>query len=53
MPKVTAMIGEHETGDAFEARIACVANHLVGNYGPTEHHSCAGQLHHGHLNLIF
>jgi hypothetical protein len=53
LSKVTATIGKQETWVAFEVRIACATNHLAGNYDPAEHHACASQLHHGHLNRIF
>jgi hypothetical protein len=35
MPQVTPIIGAHETGAAFMARIANVINLLVGNYNIT------------------
>jgi hypothetical protein len=53
LPKVAAMIDELETKAAFETRIATTANHMVGNYSPTEHRACMDQLHHGRLNRIF
>jgi hypothetical protein len=37
MPKVAAVIDEQETKAALETRIACAANHLVGNYSSAEH----------------
>jgi hypothetical protein len=46
MPKVTAIIAEWETGAAFEARIALVANKLIGNYGSAEHRIGTSQLNH-------
>jgi hypothetical protein len=52
MPKMAATIGKLGTEAAFETRIASVSNRLVGSYGPTEHHACVGQLHHGCLNTI-
>jgi hypothetical protein len=53
MSKVASMISEQETEATFETRIACTTTRLVGNYGPTEHHACIGQLHHGRLNNVF
>jgi hypothetical protein len=41
--KVTATIGERETGVAFKAR----------NYNTSEHHVCSTQLQHGCLNRVF
>jgi hypothetical protein len=37
--QVNPIIGEQEPGDVFEARIASVANVLVGNYNMTEHNT--------------
>jgi hypothetical protein len=46
MLKVTPTIGKQKLEEAFEGRIVCVANLLVGNYYITAHNACTG-LHHG------